>query len=274
MATATALIRASNQTIHFTTNQGLSAKECTKLVGEYAGSGAGIHRIFQALALPFKWMSWWFGESASTGQTFSKNIQQADLYGLIPKLGFDAKEVVKAHEEYSFKVSQQQDGAATDDSVTAKLKEFVYKVIELVGDAMRVAMIWTPASLLMKVTADAADITVESGEISKGFAELDKQSAEIAKRRAQNVRAEELVRPTEEKRLHYIKIAKSACSATGAVLGLLGVIFKIALVPSVVLLTISTATVALAIWGHFYKETMTHKLDERFAQRRLELMGG
>lgn len=269
MASATSLINSKTQ---YTAPQKptVTFNAAANMVGKWAGSGSGAHRLNQVVIRGFQWAR---EAGVVGGERTEAAIKTADHLGLYPKALYTFGTIVQAKEEYDFQVEQQKAGAVSDDSVSAKLKKFVYKVIELISDVANLLTFWVPTNPV-KITANVADITIDSGDMAESFHTIDVQNAKIAEGRAKGAKEQELVRPTEEKRLSYIKIAKATCSITSAALGLLGIIFKIALIPSVVLLTISTATVLFAIWSHFYKETMTHNLEKIYAERRFELASG
>lgn len=269
MATATSLINSKTQ---YTPPQKptVTFNAAATTFGKWAGSGSGAHRLNQVVIRGFQWARE-FGVDG--GERTETAIKTADHLGLYPKAIHTFGTIVAAKEEYDFQVEQQKAGAVSDDSVSAKLRKFVVKIIELISDVANLLTFWMPTNPV-KITAHAADITVESNDMAESFHNIDTQNAKIAEGRAKGAKEHEFVRPTEEKRLSYIKIAKATCSITSAALGLLGIIFKIVLIPSIVLLTISTATVVFAIWSHFYKETMTHNLEDMYAKRRFELASG
>ncbi|HSW72012.1 MAG TPA: hypothetical protein VLG44_01205 [Chlamydiales bacterium] len=268
MSTATSLIHAKTHIPQQKPTVTFNA--ATNIFGKWAGSGSGFHRECQVAKLAFSWAR---ELGVAGGERTEAAIKTTDHLGLAGKIGHTFGGAVAAHEEYKFQVEQQKAGAVSDDSVSAKLRKFVVKIFELISDVTNLLTFWIPTNPV-KITAHAADITVESNDIAESFHAIDAQNAKIAEGRAKGAKEHEFVRPTEEKRLSYIKIAKATCSITTAAIGLLGIIFKIALIPSVVLLTISTATVIFAIWSHFYKETMTHNLEDMYAKRRFELASG
>ena len=63
----------------------------------------------------------------------------------------------------------------------------------------------------------------------------------------------------ETKRLTMLQLAKNVASAAMAVIVLLDLLFKVAVISEVATLAISTATILLSVWGHFYKETLTYQ---------------
>jgi hypothetical protein len=65
----------------------------------------------------------------------------------------------------------------------------------------------------------------------------------------------------ESKKLYWIKLAKAVLAATAGVLGVLGCVLGYALVPAILLLSISVTGSALEIFSRYYKMNMSYKLN-------------
>ena len=68
-----------------------------------------------------------------------------------------------------------------------------------------------------------------------------------------------------EKTLHLISLTKSVLAVVAGIFGLLGLLLGVAIVPSIVLLTLGLATCSLAFVKHFFKENIPQFINREIA---------
>jgi len=109
----------------------------------------------------------------------------------------------------------------------------------------------------IQIVTDLASDSIGAYQAGEGWAKAD---YELNRASAQSDISPEVQEHLKAERgLHLLSLVKSVLSAVAGIFGVLGLVLGFAIVPSVVLLTISLATYSLSIVKHFYKENMTYK---------------
>lgn len=246
----------------------LTAHEFTLIAGEFANTGLGAHRVFQVISTIGKWIDQigkWVGSFLSpTSQSVLEAVKIGDKVGMIPKLISQTSNVVKSLDSYRFAAANP---AASENTTWQRLKKVAFEAIEWIGDSAKVAMLAIPQAFGLELASTASDITLDVRDFHEAVEGVRTSRTQLERTDLSEV---ERRRPTEEGRMHMLKIAKTIFSVVGGVLGLVGLFLGYAVLPSVVLLTISTATLFFALWNQFYKDSMTHNLQARLAQRQLQ----
>ncbi len=273
MATPTTLTHTYDAGQH--SNPSVTPKELFRITTDWANTGLGAHRLFDTISKVGKWGEQLNIGGSETSKSFFKKIGTADNVGAIPKIFHTSGNLVKSLDEHEFAKSNP---GSTSESVSKKLTKVVYDGIEMVGDAAKIVMLPFPSFTPAKLTSDISDLTLDSRDLKEGIEGVQKSESDIEAAKtantdkAEDVRRAALTRPTEEKRSNMLKIAKAICSVLAGAFGILGFIFKIAIVPSIVLLVLSTFALGFAVWRHYYDQTMTHKLAERLRERQLQVV--
>ncbi len=246
----------------------LTAHEFALIAGDFANTGLGAHRTFQTVSTIGKWIDqigrWTSSVLSPTSQSVLEAVKIGDQVGMIPKLVSQTGIVIKSLDSYRFEA-----GRATPDEITAwaRLKKVVFDAIEWIGDSAKVIMLAVPQVFGLDLVSRTSDLTLDVRDFHEAVEGVRTSRTHLER---PDISETERRRPTEEGRMHMLKIAKAIFSFIGGILGFVGLFLGYAVLPSVILLTISTATLFFALWNQFYKDSMTHNLQARLAQRQLQ----
>lgn len=248
----------------------LTAHELALVAGDFVNTGLGAHRVFQTITTSAKWVEQadpkFFGK---TSQSILNAVKLGDNVGMVPKLINQTGRAMKALEAYNIVKAAPQ---VKDESISSKLYGFLIEVNEWIGDFAKVLMIGIPSSAPLQVVSNATDLVLDGRDYQESTKGIDKNDIELARLKETAAPERDQRLQVEEKRGHMLKIAKSVFSFVGNFFALLGVIFGVALLPSLIVLTISTAHLFFALWNRFYVDTMTHKLEDRLRERQIKAM--
>jgi len=149
----------------------------------------------------------------------------------------------------------EQVGKVSKDGSAENVLELGRRSLEFITSGCHsLSSFWSGARSALGKTALVTELTADVIESYQAAAEWCKTDALLAQR--SNLSEDVQAGLQSEKTLHLISLAKSVIAIAIGVFGVLGLFFGIAVVPSVVLLTMGLATCSLAYVKHFFQENM------------------
>lgn len=240
-----------------------------KKFSEYISKGGGTYRFFKLLSQSCKWGTrlvekLWSPNNVNiifkTGKKFhlvSKNL-------ILTKIPFDLVELDKTYKDY--KSVNDKDIIRKRDSLAKKVAETIadFSFLFQLGELLSLYTLGTILSPSVQFSGSLFllfQYTMGLKIESEDFIDHSKMRKEVENQKYPVQRVKKILH--EIKNLDLLRFAKSISSIAVALLFLYELTFQIALVSSTTFLFIATASTVLAIWEHFYRESMTYQLIKK-----------
>ncbi len=236
---------------------------------KYFTSTSGAHRLFQAikifLAFPILYAKDLFSLKNVTKiiQAQSK-FKTADKLLLVPKMIFDVNELSKSYKEAEDK---------TVKHTTRRRDKVAKKIVETVADCSVFLQLGEMLGIyaLGAIIGPAASFTGSLFLFFQNIFCLKMEREDFISLKALHANEEPNIKSNKRLRaifseninLDLIKLTKTIISVALSVFLLAEFLFAMTILAPQTLLFLSTTTTILAIWSHFYKESMTYPFDEK-----------
>lgn len=235
-----------------------------KIFADYVQRGNGAFRFFQAIRNACKWPLFYAKELKLTPEVVSKVFKTNNFFrgacrGLIlTKIPYT---VVALNGSY-------QDYKNADDKNSARRRDrLAKKIVDIVADTSAFLQLGEMIGIytLGAVIGPAATFTVSlfllfqhmiTFKIEREDCVSHNKMRKEVNGKKDNTRLITLFH--EIKKMDLLKTIKSIASIVLYIFIVAEFVFSMSILPPVVLLFLSTATTVLAIWSHFYQESMSY----------------
>lgn len=235
-----------------------------RITSDVFDSGPGTYHGLKAGKLALKWIH--------TGRHFlNLTEEQAKMFGrgsdmlgsaanatILTKYPFTLDNFQKKSRAYS----QLSSTKSTDSPDVVEARDsWIAASADIVGDAAKIGMLVTTNTMLETVSY-CSDLVADVSTAKLNHSKVVRLTEDLKAMGEKPATDGSKIRVTEERRHSMLKIAKSVIHTVGVLLGL-GILLFALPISSLTMLSISTISLTLAFWAHYYKESMTHVLQEK-----------
>lgn len=235
-----------------------------KIFSHYIQSGSGTYNFFRVLIYACLWPIHFAGSFGFSDRTVNKLLSASEKFKFIKKnllITKYPKDIVNL--DKSYRVWLKTSG----NEIAKKRGKLALRVAETVADSGFLIQSGEILSLYsLKALSPVVNLTSNFFAMFRDGYSLkinadkyfkhDKMQKIIKNGKNPSKRSISLFQ--EIKNLDAIYIAKTVMQLALSVLLIFDIIFQTAVLSAVTLLVISTCSAVLAIWAHFYKESMTY----------------
>lgn len=220
----------------------------------WVSNADGPYRFAQAIEKPAKWgtellrlagatdLSQSMKDIASTGSKISSAF-------VVPYFAWKSVVVKEGIDD----LSNPATGGVTYD----KVEVLTQNVCDLVMAGSYSALHFCPGNTVLPVVAQVADLgsdTIDLKRQAEGWVRADQLQ------QVQNIPQTLRNELGDKKTHHFFSLLKAICSVAGGIFGILAIIYKAAVIPAVITLTISLAALVFTVIKFFYNENLPNHI--------------
>lgn len=241
-----------------------------KIGSKFISNGGGTYSFFKLLSQSCKWTAClaqklcWNPDNINTIFKTGKKFHFISRNLILTKIPHNLVELDKSYEDY--KIANDKEVIRKRDALARKITETIADVSFLfqLGDLLalyNLGTILSPAvqfaGSLFLIFQNILGLKMEAED----FIDHRQMRNEVDNQKNPISRVKKILH--EIRNLDLLRLAKSITTLAVAYLFLYELIFQVVLVSSTTVLCMATVSTVIAIWTHFYQESMTYQLIKK-----------